>query len=299
MDITTATPVEIDTALAEIMNKAASLLAQYEYEIAAAREIEAGVRKFEAGDRRYSGWSLDKADVHREKADKINTQILILDEEARPLNDEFERRGGWTRAFLAQSSNGHIHSSRSCSTCYVTTGFFWFTDLSGHDEAEIVTKAGSDACTVCYPSAPVNDLKRPRSIFSDDEKAAQQAREERAAAKAAKDAATVTFSWTEYGRTKDKTFKTLRGATNALAADLYSLCWYGVEHPDATSWLANVTAGREALGDAWDYDKALAAARKKSVKEAGEYLHQTVTGFDPATRSYITEWSDAPLYPKF
>lgn len=299
MDLTTATPVEIDTVLAEIMKKAATLQASYDYEIAAAREIEKGVAKFEAGDMRYSGWSLDEAAEHRAAADKIATQILILDEEARPLNEEFERRGGWTRAFLATSTNGHIHSSRSCSTCRFTTTFYWFTDLSGHDEAEIVTKAGSDACTVCYPSAPVNDLKRPRSIFSDDEKAAQQARDERAAAKAAKDAATVTFQWIEYGRTKDRTFKTLRAATNALASDLYSLCWYGVEHPSATEWLANVEAGREALGDAWDYDKALTVARKKSVKEAGEFLHQTTTGFDPETRQYITEWSDEPLYPKY
>ena len=105
-----------------------------------------------------------------------------------PLDDEYLARGGWTRAYLATSTNGHIHSSTGCSTCRATTTYYWFTDLSGHDEAEIVAKAGSDACTVCYPTAPVNDRKRPRSIFSDDELAAQAAREERAAAKAEREA---------------------------------------------------------------------------------------------------------------
>jgi hypothetical protein len=190
MNLTTATPVEIDTVLADLMTKAYALDMERDLNLKRAREIEDGVAKRAAGNLSYSGssWSQERADEYRAKADKIATQIIVLDEQARPLHEEFTRRGGWTRAFLATSANGHIHSSRSCSTCYATTQFFWFTDLSGHDEAEIVAKAGSDACTVCYPSAPVNDLKRPRSIFSDDEKAAQQAREDRAAAKAARDA---------------------------------------------------------------------------------------------------------------
>lgn len=110
--------------------------------------------------------------------------IRTLDAQIAPLENEYVARDRWTRAFLATSTNGHIHASTGCSTCRITTTFHWFTELSGHAESEIVSLAGADACTVCYPSAPVYDLKRPRSIFSTDEKAAQQARAEREAAKA-------------------------------------------------------------------------------------------------------------------
>lgn len=204
MDLTTATPVEIDTVLARIMVEKNSVAMNLMH----AREaIHRAADDKQVGPWGYREWSMTLADalakvqadavedperpwVARDAAkaleryDNLLAQKAALRAEAAPLNVEFQRRGGWTRAFLATSTKGHIHSSRNCSTCYDTTTYFWFTDLSGHDEAEIVTKAGSDACTVCYPSAPVNDLKRPRSIFSDDEKAAQQARVERDQAKA-------------------------------------------------------------------------------------------------------------------
>ncbi len=200
MDLTTATPVEIDTVLARIMND------EYTNTLAFGSALD--MLHYAVSDEKVGAWSrrnwamstdetIDaakalaeggtyKATDAQKYLDRFNAaraQAKALREEAAPLNTEFQRRGGWSRAFLATSANGHIHSSRDCSTCYVTTNFYWFVDLSGHDEAEIVTKAGSDACTVCYPSAPVNDLKRPRSIFSDDEKAAQQARVERDQAK--------------------------------------------------------------------------------------------------------------------
>jgi hypothetical protein len=132
----------------------------------------------------HQPWEIRASQLALDALEAAKAKVVQIRAQAEAFNAEFERRGGWTRAFLAVTSKGHIHASMGCSTCYPTTQYFWFTDLSGHDEAEIVAKAGSDACTVCYPSAPVNDLKRPRSIFSDEEKAAQKSRVEREQAKA-------------------------------------------------------------------------------------------------------------------
>lgn len=62
---------------------------------------------------------------------------------------------GWSRFFVVTSSPGHIHSSRHCSTCRVTTTYGWLPGLSGSTEAEAVAIHGPALCSVCYPSAPV------------------------------------------------------------------------------------------------------------------------------------------------
>lgn len=65
--------------------------------------------------------------------------------------EEYE---GWTRFYLVRASNGHIHSSMSCSTCYASTDYGWLVDVSGLTEAEAVAAHGERLCTVCYPTAP-------------------------------------------------------------------------------------------------------------------------------------------------
>lgn len=104
-----------------------------------------------------------------------------------PFNAEYAEVR-WTRAFLVLNTGGHVHSSRACSTCFATTQYGWLPQVSGMDEAQVVEYAGSDACTICYPSAPVEALSRFRSVFHASEVEAQQAREARAAAKAERDA---------------------------------------------------------------------------------------------------------------
>lgn len=63
--------------------------------------------------------------------------------------------GGWSRFFLVQNTNGHIHSSMHCSTCRWDTSFGWLTELSGLTEAEAVEEYGEILCSICFPSAPV------------------------------------------------------------------------------------------------------------------------------------------------
>lgn len=63
--------------------------------------------------------------------------------------------GGWQRFFLVTNTNGHIHATRACQTCYPTTQFAWLPGLSGLTEADAVAEHGPRLCTVCFPTAPV------------------------------------------------------------------------------------------------------------------------------------------------
>jgi hypothetical protein len=157
----------------------------------------------------------------------------------------------------------------------------WLTDLSDHDEQEIVDLAGERACTVCYASAPVAlRLDRPTQLFSEDEKAAQKAREERAAKRQAAADASVR----DADNPTKVLFKTVRGATNDIASNIFNLCWYGEGHPSAPQWKSEIETVRKALaakGVEYDYDKALAAARKKTVAEQKKGKAEAVSrGYD-------------------
>lgn len=209
MDITTATPVEIDTALAALYEESYDLSSQFSlrhdrlFALAERRPVysKPGYRPLPtatfdeaydivcaiADDPRRSGSAYAKRVV--EELAEIRAARAANKAAQQRLHDEFKRRGGWTRAFLVRNNGGHIHSSMSCSTCYSTTQFGWLPQVSGHDEAEIVEQAGSDACTVCYPSAPVESLSRARTLLHPSEVAEQAARAEREAKKAARAAA--------------------------------------------------------------------------------------------------------------
>jgi hypothetical protein len=54
--------------------------------------------------------------------------------------------------------------------------------------AELVELAGEDACSVCFPDAPVSVLNRPSRLSVPEKEAAEKARVERAKAKAERDA---------------------------------------------------------------------------------------------------------------
>lgn len=106
------------------------------------------------------------------------------------LQAEEDRRGGWTRAYLAVTNGkGHVHNTRNCRTCHngeTPTLLHWMTEYSGKSEAEIIRAAGERACSVCYPHAPTEDRARPSLMFSDEEIQAAEARRVRDEAKAKK-----------------------------------------------------------------------------------------------------------------
>ena len=194
-----ATPDNIDGKLAELYYKEAQAQAQ----VAAARSALERDRKYqERYPQGHPNWSTYEKSIARLQ-DRIVEQEAVAEvaaKEATPYHAEFQRRGGWQRAFLVSNGNGHVHKNMNCSTCFPTTQYAWMTDYSGKNEDEIVDAAGERACTVCYPSAPASSLNKPTKMFTEDEKRQQEAREEKARVKAAKEAkAKAAGIWAEDG----------------------------------------------------------------------------------------------------
>lgn len=192
-DLSSHTPVDIDTTLAEIYEQRAQILAPLGWREDDANRKRVAAEKAEAEEERYEGQREYLNRVAEEAEAKVAELWEAADAktlEARPYEAEFKARGGWTRAFLTTSANGHVHSSMHCSTCNRDgniTRFAWMTDYSGADEAAIVEDAGERACTTCYPSAPVDVLNRPTKMFTPDEKRKQEERVAREAAKVERD----------------------------------------------------------------------------------------------------------------
>lgn len=233
-----------------------------------------------------------KAVEEQAKADELAAQMA-------PLNAEYDRRGGWPRAFLVQNSHGHVHSSMGCSSCYPSTQYAWLTDYSGKDEDEIVYAAGELACTVCYPSAPVDVLKRVGEI----RRPADLERERLAAIKAAKDAEKAAAAVVD-PESGDVLYKTERAALNAIGGALKDMRWYEYKHPEQPKWEASVAKAVHALAqkrgvDAGELmaelnakaDKAYAAGIRKAWRElkadcANGRWTPSVINMDSATVRY-------------
>lgn len=157
MNLQTATPAEVDTVLAEIMERTSDV--QWaDYRLAdEADTIE--LRNEQRIKGTYRGYYRQEDDDRRlaridQERSVLAAQIAELLAEAAPYHDEFTRRGGWTRAWLVDNNNGHVHNSQLCWTCNARTRFGWLPQVSGQTEAEAVAEFGAILCTVCFPSAP-------------------------------------------------------------------------------------------------------------------------------------------------
>jgi hypothetical protein len=183
--------VEIDSEIADLNAQ----INRLDHQIA---DAEAAVIRAAGGTRvGVSGWSISFLDA-RDIVDASDSPGFLLTRhndlviardvlclrrwDLHQIHGEHE----WSRFFLVTNSNGHIHRSTSCSTCFSTTEYAWLTDLSGRSEAEAVEALGEILCSVCFPSAPVewtngesNEVKRTRAER-------EAAKAERAAKKVAK-----------------------------------------------------------------------------------------------------------------
>jgi hypothetical protein len=136
--------------------------------------------------------SIKFAEKYNKNTNLLVERIAQLETEKKPLvsrrNDlmNIYKQDPWTRAFLVINSNGHVHSSMNCNTCFDSTRYTWLVQYSNDDEATIVSDAGETACTVCYPSAPADVLNRPSVIVTADKIAKAQAKAERDAKREAK-----------------------------------------------------------------------------------------------------------------
>ena len=133
------TPVIIDTEIAETLKAIESLNISIHY-------LTASIEHYKSSP--YMAKEMEKKEIKRDAQDK---ERASLQEKLATLKSFYT---GWSRAYLVSNSNGHIHKSRDCVTCFDTTRYVWLTEMSGRDELEIAFLAGEKACTVCYAHAP-------------------------------------------------------------------------------------------------------------------------------------------------
>lgn len=183
-DVTTWSPAQVDDKIAEHMYESYKLQDQ----LARKQKFYSDYENMTKPTYRY--YRESEVERYREKMQQLSAEMEELrhkigmhSAEMTRYEQEYDRRGRWTRAFIVTNANGHVHSSMNCSTCRPTTRYAWVTDYSGKSEEEIVSAAGERACTTCYPSAPVDVRNSPTRIFTPEERERQQAREERARAR--------------------------------------------------------------------------------------------------------------------
>lgn len=189
MSVTKEFAVAVDTELADLYDQI--------------WVINSEIRTMRADMKNYEKSSFATFDQKNAYATKVLNKCAMLTEKRMPLDarveelDAIYNSNPWTRAFLVINSNGHVHSSMACTTCFSTTRYNWLIQYSNDDEATIVADAGQDACTVCYPTAPAETLNRPSRIVTADKvakaeaKAARDAKREEKLAKAKASAPTA------------------------------------------------------------------------------------------------------------
>lgn len=205
------------------------------------------------------------AEVESEAA-ALRARLEVLDAEAAAIATEYRRRGGWTRSYLV--SGGHLHKTTACSTCYPTTSFYFLPALSGSDEAQIVEEAGERACTVCFPSAPVDVLRRPSALRTPDEAKAEAERAEREQARAKRAAEAIVVEGLAEYRGRAHTFKSERALSNFVASQASSLAAWGEGHPTAPVWTSDLRIAATVLAEVrgTDVEALIAEARSKADK---------------------------------
>lgn len=187
MELTTATPVEIDTALANAYGKIADLTSQQQRLTATVSridEVEPG--SYQSMLPAYS--PENRAKLVGEIAALQERIQEILQAEVYPSEAQYHARR-WTRYYLVDNTNGHVHKDTHCSTCFPDTRYAWLVEQSGMSAEDLVNLAGEKACTVCFPWAPVDVLKQKTRLEAPERKAARLEREAKKAAAAAKKAA--------------------------------------------------------------------------------------------------------------
>jgi hypothetical protein len=204
MNLTTATPAEIDARLAALYYAEGALQGKVDAAMAAIhRGLGERLTVTGRGAARVESWPTSDADAIAamfEKGDELigmmrpASAILAKHTEAAaaleanqaeqsPMHAEYRRRGGWTRFF--EVAGGHIHREQNCPTLHrgkQRTRLGWLIDMSGTDETQAIAELAAGAhilCSVCIPGAPVGAAPAPRKTAA--ERAAEREAAERKA----------------------------------------------------------------------------------------------------------------------
>ena len=237
MDLTTQSPVEIDTALLTASNTSEEAMNVQRRVLQIIDRIENA-----EGYEKSLPWNSDNLlQEARATVTTTNATIRSCTTEINALDEEFDRRGGWTRYYLVLNSNGHVHSSTYCTTCFPTTQYAWLTEQSGMSPQALVELAGESACTDCFPWAPVNPFSfhRPSVLEAPERKAARLVREaEKAARDVKKVEKALTTDGSEFevftgpGRYDRERFKTEVAASQWVVGALADNKMYGFSLED-------------------------------------------------------------------
>jgi hypothetical protein len=270
MDLTTATPAEIDTALLGAYGKIADLTSQQHRLTATVSRID------EAEPGSYQSMLPAYSPENRAKLvaeiDALQKRIWeILDAEVYPREAQYNDRR-WTRYYLVDNTNGHVHKDEHCDTCFPTTRYAWLVEQSGMSAEDLVVLAGEKACTVCFPWAPVDILKQKTKLEAPERKAARLEREAKKAEREAKKAAKAianpdgspleVFDW----RVPERQRQTRNGLVTEPAHDRFQTI---ATLAAARSWLADqYEAWRGNNGTHRDVNKVAEAIAYKEGKTA-------------------------------
>jgi hypothetical protein len=240
VNLTTATPVEVDTVLANAYGKIADLTSQQHRLTATVSRIdEAEPGSYQSMLPAYS--PENRAKLVGEIAALQERIQGILQAEVYPCEAQYHERR-WTRYYLVDNTNGHVHKDTHCASCFPTTRYAWLVEQSGMSAEELVVLAGEKSCTVCFPWAPVDVLKQKTKLEAPERKAARLEREAKKAAAAAKKAAKAianpdgtpleVFDW----RVPERQRKTRSGIVTEPAHDRFETI---ATLAAARSWLAD------------------------------------------------------------
>ena len=148
------TPVEIDTEILRING----LIAEQN------SIIDRGIQIIKTANLRIEqdAYDADKmpARIAKAEADIHAAELALIPLRSKhcgkihPLHAEYLKRN-WTRYFVVQNVNGHIHQDMRCSTCFASTQYGWMVQHSGRTAEEMIAIYGEDMCSECYPQAPV------------------------------------------------------------------------------------------------------------------------------------------------
>lgn len=272
-NIFTATPAEIDTEIALLQGQAA--------------QIEAGCDR---AIRIMQMTHIPATDLDRAAADltELRGKAYVLNGFISALESEYERRGRWTRYFVVDNNNGHLHTHTRCQNTYETTEWVWMPGMSGMTYAEAVAEGGKLSCLSCFPGfrEEIEAGREPR--FETPRMKKTREEREALAAKKAHDKATkgitnpdgstlYQVSDDNKGGWRETTYvvKTAIAAKRNAMDAAFSLYFYnekhptapGVTHPQTAAWEETVRRNTEALAAKEDATvEALRAEIQKKVE---------------------------------
>lgn len=237
------------------------------------------------------------ADFSQQLMDLVSN-VSDLQAQQYVLEQEYRLRR-WTRYYLVNNSNGHVHSSMACSTCFVSTQYRWLTTESGRTAEDVVADAKAQACTVCFPWAPVTDERGKYRSTSEEEAEARRAeREAKKAAAKAKEILTpageplYAASRAAYGVIEnDDLLKTEAAAWRRALSDATDLACYGVDEFASGAWCETIRRCLEAISPrrGLTVEALKAEVVAKTLKKAQRECWETQPGWVQAIEKALAE----------